>query len=87
MCRLRASREDIEQRIFQRGQGGGPPLAGDALIGAPAAMLRQAIQGSVITDEALDRSPIGDLCVDTSGLDVEAVADAVRSVTGFERHP
>lgn len=77
LCRLRARREAIEQRIFQRREGGGPLLAGDALLGAPVEVLRQAIEHSAATDEALDRSRIGDLCIDTSDLSVEEVAIAV----------
>jgi hypothetical protein len=82
LCRLRASRAAIRQRMLERTAGKGPLLAGDALTGASGDVLEQAINDSMADDQALDCSGISDCCVDTTALTVDAAASAVRAVTG-----
>ncbi|MCW6009913.1 ATP-binding protein, partial [Micromonospora sp. CPCC 205371] len=65
VCRLHASRDRLTERVMLRGQGGGPPIAGDDLSGQPAAVLERVAGEAVAQAEALDRADVGDLRVDT----------------------
>jgi len=77
LCRLHASPESLRDRIRQRGQGGGPPIAGDALRGQPEAVLDAAHTMAVAQAEALERAGIGDTRLDT---DNRSVADLTRMI-------
>ncbi|MGH3672366.1 MAG: hypothetical protein ACRDSH_17320, partial [Pseudonocardiaceae bacterium] len=77
LCRLHATRDQLTDRIMLRGQGQGWPAPGDLLKGQPKAhLLRVADQAGVQAD-ALDRSALGDLRIDTDDRSVADVADAI----------
>ncbi|WP_158882187.1 hypothetical protein [Amycolatopsis anabasis] len=78
LCRLRAGRDQLTERVLLRGQGGGPPIPGDALNGRSADYLREFAEEANREAEELERAGIGDLCVDTDGLSVGEVAHSVR---------
>jgi adenylylsulfate kinase-like enzyme len=82
VCRLRADPDTLTDRILLRGQGVGPPLPGDDLRGRPEATLRRRAAETVRTADELDRSGIGDLCVDTDERDVAELAGLVRAEAG-----
>jgi hypothetical protein len=82
VCRLRAGRNTLAERILLRGQGGGPAIAGDELRGRPAAELRRRAAETAQIADALDHAGIGDLCVDTDGRQVAELADLVRAEAG-----
>jgi hypothetical protein len=76
VCRLHAGPAELAHRISLRGQGLSRPQPGDLLIGQPEAHLRLAAERAAADAEALDRSGLGDLRIDTDGLSVgEAVTD------------
>ena len=77
VCRLHAGAAELARRISRRGQGLGWPQPGDPLIGQPAARLRQAAERAAADAEALDRSGLGDLRIDTDGLSAAEAADLV----------
>lgn len=82
VCRLRAGRDTLAERIALRGRGGGPAIMGDALRGRPEAELRQHAATAARTADALDHAGIGDLCIDTDGREVAQLADIVRAAAG-----
>jgi hypothetical protein len=78
IVRLRATSETLQERIFRRGQGGGPQIPGDQeLHGATTERLLTLWEDSVATTEALERNRIGDVCIDTDGHSVREVAWAL----------
>jgi len=77
VCRLHAGPAELARRIALRGQGLSWPQPGDPLIGQPAAHLRRVAAESATEAEALDRSGLGDLRIDTDGRTVAEVADLV----------
>jgi hypothetical protein len=82
MCRLRAGRDTLTQRILLRGQGGGPAIAGDELRGRPAAELHRRVAETTRIADALDHAGIGDVAVDTDGREAAELADLVRAEAG-----
>ncbi|HEY2675188.1 MAG TPA: hypothetical protein VGJ07_33070 [Rugosimonospora sp.] len=85
LCRLRAGRDRLTQRILARGRGGGPPIMGDELRGLPADELHRIAERAVRCSGALDRTGLGDVCVDTDRGSVEELARLVRERTGWPR--
>ena len=82
VCRLRARRDTLAERISQRGRGDGPAIMGDDLRGRPEAELRQHAATVTRIADALDHAGIGDLCIDTDGQEVAQLADIVRAAAG-----
>jgi hypothetical protein len=82
VCRLRAGRDILAERVLLRGRGGGPAIAGDELRGRPAAELRRRAAAATRIADALDHAGIGDFCVDTDGREVAELADLVRAAAG-----
>jgi adenylylsulfate kinase-like enzyme len=82
VCRLRAGRRTLTERIMLRGRGGGPAIMGDALRGRPEAELRERAAEAVRIAGTLDHDGVGDLCVDTDGREVAEIADMVRARAG-----
>src|SRR5439155_4090292 len=83
LCRLRASRQVLADRVARRGRGLTPAwgLAGDELIGQPQARLREiAAQAARIVD-ALDG--VGDLRVDTDNRPADEIAGQILGRTGW----
>jgi adenylylsulfate kinase-like enzyme len=79
VCRLRAGRDTLAERIMLRGRGRGPAIMGDDLRGRPRAELRRRAREAAVLADALDRAGIGDVCVDTDGRDVAEVAGIVHA--------
>lgn len=79
VCRLRAGAAQLTERIMMRGRGETATwgLAGDDLTGQPAERLRHVPARAAAEAEALDRSGIGDLCVDTDHRAVADIADEI----------
>jgi hypothetical protein len=74
VCRLHASRATLAERVRLRGQGLGPPIAGDDLVGQPDTVLRKATDAA-----ASEPAAVGDLQVDTDGRAVEDLAAEILS--------
>jgi hypothetical protein len=83
LCRLHASREALADRVARRGRGITPArgLAGDELIGQPAAWLCEIADQAARTLDALDG--IGDLRVDTDGRPADEIAAEILRRTGW----
>jgi chloramphenicol 3-O-phosphotransferase len=77
VCRLHAGPAELARRISRRRQGLSWPQPGDPLIGQPEAALRLVAAQSAAEAEALERSGLGDLRIDTDGRTVAEVADLV----------
>jgi chloramphenicol 3-O-phosphotransferase len=77
VCRLHATPAELAHRISRRGQGLSWPEPGDSLIDQPGAHLRRVAAESAAEAEALERSGLGDLRIDTTGRTVAEVADLV----------
>ena len=79
LCRLRADRHSLAERIALRRTGVGPDLAGDRLRhvddDAATAALDAAVSASVVSDAAGLRWPV----VDTDGATVDEIAQRVRA--------
>jgi broad-specificity NMP kinase len=85
VCRLHAGPAELTRRIALRGQGLSWPQPGDPLIGQPADRLRLAAERAAADAEALERSGLGGLRVDTDGLSVSMAADQIMSALSAER--
>jgi hypothetical protein len=77
LCRLRAGREALTERILLRGRGEGPLGYSNTLKGQPAATLRAVADKAFREGEALDRAGFGDFCVDTDGVTPAEIAATV----------
>jgi adenylylsulfate kinase-like enzyme len=77
VCRLHAGPAELARRISRRGQGLSWPQPGDPLIGQPEAHLRLAAAKAAAEAEALERSGLGDLRIDTGRRTVAEVADLI----------
>ncbi len=83
LCRLHAGPDELQLRIAERGRGGTWPEPGDPLVGQSPGQLRWVAEKAARDAAELDRAAIGDLCIDTDGRSVSAVADLVVSRTGW----
>jgi hypothetical protein len=83
LCRLRAGREVLADRVARRGRGRTPArgLAGDELIGQPAARLREIVDRAAQIVEAMDG--VGDLSVDTDDRPADEIAAEILVRTGW----
>lgn len=79
VCRLHADPAELAHRISLRGQGLGWPQPGDPLTGQPEAHLRLVAERAAADAEALERSGLGDLRIDTGGLSVSEAADLITA--------
>jgi hypothetical protein len=77
VCRLHAGPAELARRIARRGQGLSWAQPGDPLIGQPQAHLRRVAARAAADADALDRSCLGGLRIDTDGLSVGEAADLV----------
>jgi hypothetical protein len=77
LCRLHAGRDRLTERVILRGQGQGPPVAGDALTGQPLPVLRRAAVRAVADAYALEAAGIGDVRADTDGRSVPDIAQEI----------
>jgi hypothetical protein len=77
VCRLHAGPAELAHRISRRGKGLSWPQPGDPLIGQPEAHLRLAAERAAADADALDRSGLGDLRINTDGLSVGEAANLV----------
>jgi len=83
LCQLSASREVLADRVTRRGHGLTPTwgLAGDELVGQPAARLREIADRAARTVDAL--AEVGDLRVDTDDRPADEIAAEVLHRTGW----
>ncbi|HEY7263221.1 MAG TPA: hypothetical protein VH589_17250, partial [Trebonia sp.] len=79
VCRLHAGPAELAHRISLRGRGLGWPQPGDPLTGQPQAHLRLVAERAAADAEALERSGLGDLRIDTDGLSVSEAADLITA--------
>jgi hypothetical protein len=79
VCRLHAGPAELAHRISLRAQGLGWPQPGDPLTGQPEAHLRLVAERAAADAEALERSGLGDLRIDTDGLSVSEAADLITA--------
>lgn len=82
VVRLRAGPDELVARHVARGQGEGPDLAGDRLVGASAGVLRQAAVASWHQQERPDAAPCADVDFDTGGLTAAAAAAQLSPLLG-----
>ena len=83
LCMLPAGREVLADRVARRGRGltPAPGLAGDELIGQPAARLHEIADQAAQILDALDG--LGDLRADTDGRPAEEIAADLLRRTGW----
>lgn len=84
VCRLRAGLRQLTERALLRGQGHGPPVAGDTLVGLPPHELRRiaAEQHRIAAERhAWTTGAVGDLEVDTDGqTPAETAAEILKRI-------
>jgi adenylylsulfate kinase-like enzyme len=83
VCRLHAGRDELTCRIALRGQGASWAQPGDPLNGQPAAHLSSIADRAVADAEALERSAVGHVRIDTNTRTAAEVADAINARTGW----
>ena len=82
LVQLRASRDELAERIVRRGRGEGPRIPGDYLFGRDTAELARIAEGAATDAARLARTGIADVVVDTDGLTVDEVIRAIRRHIG-----
>jgi hypothetical protein len=83
VCRLRAHPDQLSERIALRGQGQGPPIAGDELNGQPSAVLARAVDEATREAERLERAAPGDFCLDTDHRSPSDLAEEILRRAGW----
>lgn len=85
VARLHAGPERFAERIALRGAGKTPPrgLAGDLLVGRPAAELRRIADQAAAESAALDRAGVGDIRVLTDDRSPDELGAALLSAAGW----
>ena len=78
LTRLRAGSDVLRRRIMSRGGGGSWPEPGDCLCGQPAEFLSGVADQAAQAAEALDRSDVGGVAVDTTSLSPDESASMIR---------
>lgn len=89
VCRLHAGKDQLAERVMLRGRGlSSWDIPGDELKGRSAAELREVADRAAADAEALDRTAVGDLRVDTDGRPVPDIVEEILQRTGWPaRHP
>jgi hypothetical protein len=82
LVRLRAGRDELRLRVMSRGRGGSWPETGDRLGGQSAEFLAGVADQAIEAAEALDRSAIGGVAIDTTNLSPDEAADVMCNVVG-----
>ncbi len=80
LIRLRAGRDELRRRIMSRGAGGSWPEPGDRLRGQSAQFLTSVADQA---SEALNRSDVGGLAVDTTSRSPDESASMIRDAVGW----
>jgi predicted ABC-type ATPase len=83
LTRLRARSGELRRRIMSRGAGGSWPEPGDRLRGQSAEFLAGVADQAVQAAEALDRSDVGGVAVDTTSLSPDESAGMIRDSNGW----
>ena len=78
-CRLHAGPAELSRRIMTRGEGGSWPQPGDPLRGQPARHLSRVAEQAAADAQALDRTPLDALRIDTDGHTAGEAADLTAS--------
>jgi adenylylsulfate kinase-like enzyme len=84
VARLRAGAEQLRERIADRVRGGGPALAGDALIGVSDEEAQSALDRALAQQAHLDETSVADVTVDTTDLDPAAAVHRLISSLQLE---
>ena len=83
VARLHTSPEALRDRILARTRGGGPMLAGDALVGLAAEDADIVLHDALTQQGRLDKVEFADLTVDTADKSPEAVTQSLKNA--FDR--
>jgi len=83
VCRLHASEEALRDRILARTRGGGPMLAGDALVGLTAEDAEIVLHDALIQQDRLDEAELADVTLDTADKSAGTVTRSARAA--FDR--
>jgi predicted ABC-type ATPase len=89
-CRLHAGPAQLTRRIMTRGEGGSWPQPGDPLRGQPAAHLARVAEQAAADAQALDRTRLDAIRIDTDGRTAGQAAELIAAATrwpGQERGP
>jgi len=85
LCRLRVGRQEQRARIMHRGRLLG--VGGNAAVSSYTTARLEALADEAAREaDEIDRSEIGDFCVDTDGLEVPTVARLVLARAGGWPH-
>jgi hypothetical protein len=81
LCRLRAGRDQLTERVFRRGLGRRPVVPGPI---ASKSVQQLAAMAAAAAREAteLDAADFADLCVDTGDRSIRDVVRLIRARTG-----
>lgn len=79
VCRLRTSQEALRDRILARTRGGGPMLAGDALVGLTAEKAEIVLHDALLQQSQLDQADLADITLETADRSAEAVTQSARA--------
>lgn len=79
VCRLQAGSRSLRERILARTRGGGPPLAGDALVGLSAGDAEAVLQHALAQQSHLQDLKLADIILDTEGKSPQVVTQLLRT--------
>jgi hypothetical protein len=84
LVQLHAGRDHLTRRILLRGQGRGSwPQPGDPLLGQSTERLLRVADQAAAAADALERTLIGTVSIDTDSRTVQEVADVIVGRTGW----
>ena len=79
---LQASRDQLAERIIRRWHGEGPRIPGDQLLRGDSAKLGRIADHAAISAARIARAGFADVVVDTDGLTVDEVIQAIQRQIG-----
>jgi hypothetical protein len=82
-CRLHAGPAELTRRIMTRSEAGSWPQPGDPLRGQPAGPLSGVAEQAAADAQALDRTYLGVIRIDTDGHTAGEAADLTAAATGW----
>jgi predicted ABC-type ATPase len=83
LCRLHAGRAELRRRVMSRGTSGSWPEPGDPLRGQSAEYLAEVADRAAADADALDRSGVHAVRIDTDGCSVAGAVGLIAAATGF----
>ena len=85
VCRLQADAQSLRERSLARARGGGPALAGDALVGLSAGEAETVLHRALAQQSRLQEAELSDFVLDTAGQSADTSTQQLAAQWGVSR--